>query len=509
MVPQAPAPGNGPLPQSVAVRAPHCRGAAVASAATALQPLFAALPRGGGLVPVKQSTVRTVLRGRIGDLDVHVKLYRQGTLSARARDALRGDRAEREAGNLLAASRLGLPAVEPLAHGSCDGDDGPQGFLVTRTVPGARRFAFDLPPAVLRAVGALLRTAHDRGFLPGDLHPGNLVVDGEGAPWLLDLSSVRHSGDADLGRRAAALAFFCQELDGGPLDPRAAPLLAGYREAGAPLAAPFAARLAQAARAVRTRALAAFGRRSSRDCRHTVLGQRRRGTPRWHFHRTGDEAADARLREACTAFLAAPPLPQRTGRRGSVWLLDGLVVKQREQGTARKLFAAMYWLLCAGVPQAAPVALCTFDGTGHVFTARLPSANLADELRARKFAAGEATATARALGLAVGRLHAHGMRNRDLKLDNLVRDPATGRICMVDVDGVRRKRPSDTRGQGADLGRLLAAWRAAGAPGGAAAFAAFVRAYQRARQRLLQAAPLRRLRRAADKRAREWLSAHR
>src|SRR5499426_1386744 len=128
MVPQAPAPGNGPLPQSVAVRAAHCRGAAAAAAAAALQPLFAALPSGAGLVPVKQSTVRTVLRARVGDLDVHVKLYRQGSLSARARDALRGDRAAREAANLLAAAKLGLPAAEPLAHGSCDGDDGPQGF---------------------------------------------------------------------------------------------------------------------------------------------------------------------------------------------------------------------------------------------------------------------------------------------------------------------------------------------------------------------------------------------
>jgi hypothetical protein len=34
---------------------------------------------------VKRSTVRTVLRGEIGGVDVHLKLYRSVTLSDRAR----------------------------------------------------------------------------------------------------------------------------------------------------------------------------------------------------------------------------------------------------------------------------------------------------------------------------------------------------------------------------------------------------------------------------------------
>jgi hypothetical protein len=72
-----------------------------------------------------------------------------------------------------------------------------------------------------------------------------------------------------------------------------------------------------------------------------------------------------------------------------------------------------------------------------------------------------------------------------------------------------QKRPSDARGQGRDLGRLLAAFRGEGSPGGLGAVVTFMRAYQRARQHLLQPATLHTLWRVAKQRADEWASAHR
>lgn len=510
MVPQGLAPGNDPLPQSVAIGAAHCRGVVTAAAEQALQPLFLALPGTSSLTTVKQSTVRHVLSGRVGELDVHVKLFRAVTLSDRARDALRGDRGSREARNLLLAARLGLRTAVPLACGVFDDPPGPpRSFLVTQTIPGAMAFEFELPPTVLQATGKLLRRAHDRGFLPGDLHPGNVVVDGDGEPWLLDLASVRHGGDPDLRRRAASLAFFCQSLDGGPRDPQAQPLLLSYLGSGEPLPGEFADHLAQAARAVRGHALAAFGRRWSRPCRHTVVPPRRRGELRWHLHQVEDEADRTPLHDACRQFAAAPPKAGKEGRRGAVWLLDELAVKERDQGTARQLFQAMYWLSFARVPQPEPVAIATSADAGYVFARRLPMPSIAHELANGMLAGDELRGAARFLGDAVGRLHAHGLRNRDLKFENLVRDPVSCAVCMVDLDGVRRKRPDDARGQGMDLGRLLAAFRAAGSPGGAVVAFAFSRAYLRARRRLLQPAPGRRLWLTATQRARQWASAHR
>ncbi len=510
MVPQGLAPGNDPLPQSVAIAAAHCRGVCVASAAQALGPLFGALPATGTLATVKHSTVRTVLRGAFDGVDVHLKLFRAATLSDRARDTLRGGRGSREARNLLLAADLDLRAATPLACGDVDDQQrGARSFLVTRTIPAACPFDFAMPTEVLAATGRLLRRAHDRAFLPGDLHPGNIVVDDRGEPWLLDLSSVRHGDVPDLRRRAGALAFFCQSLDGGPRDPQAQPLLLAYLLAGRPLPDEFATELLLAARAVRIRALAAFGRRWSRNCRHTVVLPRRRGELRWYLHQLDDEADRQPLHDACRAFCMAPPPPLKDGRRGAVWLLDDLAVKERDQGDARHLFQGMYWLAFAGVPQPEPVALATLAGTGYVFARRLPMPPLAQELARGSLSAAALRRAAASLGAAVGRLHAHGLRNRDLKFENLVRDPIGGGVCMVDLDGVRKKRPSDARGQGMDLGRLLAAFVAAQSPGGRSSIGAFVRAYLRARQRLLQPAPTPRLWRTAQLRAKQWASAHR
>ncbi|MBX3462062.1 MAG: hypothetical protein KF830_02750 [Planctomycetes bacterium] len=487
-------------------------GRAHARAATSIAAPLAHLLRydvadwgGLGLHSRKERTVRSVLHGRLGDFDVHVKVFRPDTLADRARDALRRDRGEREAANLAVARSLGLPAVEALAWGAAIDRGQLRSFVLTRTIADAEPFQFRLPADVQRCVGALLRQAHERGLDPADLHPGNLLVDDAGRPWLLDLTSMRHAGAVPLRRRAAALALFCHDLDGGPLDPAAKDLLQGYEATGGPMPASFRRELELATRRWRAHALVAFGRRATRSCRHTEVPSRRRGQPRWHWHLPA--AADAApLRTACLEFLATAPIPLRRGRRGAVWLDGDLAVKERDRGAARSLWRAAYWLSFAGVATALPVALGLLPDRGLVFCRRLHGPTLAEELAT---GTADPLATASALGTSVGRLHAHGLRNRDLKFENLVRDPDTGWPCMVDLDGVRRCRGEDTRGLGADLGRLLAAFVAAGAPGGAAAQRRFVAAYLRAHRALRRPVPWRRIRRRAELRAREWASAHR
>ena len=105
-------------------------------------------------------------------------------------------------------------------------------------------------------------------------------------------------------------------------------------------------------------------------------------------------------------------------------------------------------------------------------------------------------------------MHGHGIRNRDLKFDNLVRDPQDNTIAMVDLDGVSLHAAEETRGCGRDLGRLLAAFRDAGCPGGEGSIRRFVRAYLRARRRMLQSPPMQRILRRAKGRAGEWAESH-
>jgi tRNA A-37 threonylcarbamoyl transferase component Bud32 len=511
MVPQGPSPGNLPLPQSVNVVRGKAGAWAVAGVAEALGDLLEHDVAGWdslGFERIKERSVRSVLRGQLGEIAVHLKVFRADKLSDRARDVLRGPRGERELHNLLRARSLGLPTVEPLGSGMAKEGDQLRSFVMTRTIALAEPFAFAMSEAVQRTVGSVLRRMHDLGVLPGDLHPGNLLVDASGAPWLLDLTSMRHAGEASLTARAKALAFFCHELDGGAQDQAAKALLASYLASGPALDAAFGRELIFATRRWRADALPAFGRRSTRSCRHTEVPERRRGEPRWYWQ-LGTGGEDPVVREACIRFAEHPPEPQKSGRRGGVWFDADLVMKRREAGAAKKLWRASYWLTFAKVATAAPVALCTFRSEGSVLYRRILNESLANELTAGRLDAAAVAAAAHSLGTNVGRLHAHGLRNRDLKFDNLVRDPATGAVCMVDLDGILRKSATDVRGAGADLGRLLAAFRGAGSPGGASTLRTFLRAWLRAHRQLQMESSLRRLLRRAEQRAGEWAEAHR
>ena len=510
MVPQGPTPGNASLPQSSTVSNGNASAVATAPIRAALRDLLgfdSSDWADSGLERIKQRTVRTIYRGQLGDIDVHIKLFRANKLSDRARDNLRGPRGERECRNLLRAQELSLPAAEPLAHGLArDGDD-LRSFVITRTIPTTEPFTFAAAPIAQERAGALLRQLHDAGAAADDLHPGNLLIDAEDQPWLIDLTSFRHGGDMDVKRRTRALAFFCQQLDGGALDPHAKRFLSAYLDTDETWDPEgFASQLASATRRWRAAALPKFGRRSSRDCRHTATTPKRRGQPRWFWHRPGDEQA---RRAQCAAFAEEPGEPTKSGRRGAVWLTAPFVCKKRDRGAARKLWRASYWLLFAGADAPRPIALRLSSDEGLVFVERIDQPSLLDELQQQRLDEGAIARAAAALGNSVGRLHAHGLRNRDLKFENLVRIPNSDRIAMVDLDGVRNKAAIDARGTGADLGRLLAAFRAAGAPGGTATIRRFFRAWLRAHRNLLERPPWRRIVRRAEQRAGEWAAAHR
>jgi len=454
-----------------------------------------------GLEQIKSSTVRQISRGELAVADgvvlpVHLKLYRAAQLSDRARDVVRGSKSGREFDNLREARRRGLPCIEPIATGVFTGSFGSRSFLLTRTEPGVSLEQGPLAAERADRVGALLRQCHDAGLHADDLHAANLLERPDGGLVLLDLTSAALSSALSLEQRAQGLAYFCRGLDGSVLDPAARPLVESYGASPACVA-----KAAQHGARLRYRGLSAFGRRAFRACSHTALDHRPKA-PRWYLHRPAEDA-----HAAARAMIADPPGPAKSGRRGSVHFSDELVLKDRTAAAARRLFRASYWLSYAGVPCPTPVALWTWLRRGRVVSQRVDGLTLAAEVEAGMSPAGMVDA-ARRLGRSVGRMHAHGLRNRDMKFENLMRDPASGDVLMVDLDGVRRKLPGDRRGQAADLGRLLAAYRAAGEPGGRVVRFAFLRGYSRARTCLLQPPITRHLMRLTAARAAAWASAH-
>ncbi len=462
-------------PDIVTVNGDSCTASVDARFVDRLRPLLAAgaPDQWPTFSEVKRSTVRRVLRGSVGDLDVHVKLYRTARWTDRARDLLQGARARVEFENLRSARARDLATAEPIAFGIAKDADA-RSFLVTRTIPhaeGLPRHA--LPPAQAAAVGQLLRRVHDAGLLAFDLHPENVLVDADQKLWLVDLTSARFGAALAIHERARGLAFFLLELDGGPAHSAALPLLDAYGASPALRTA-----TAKAWRRLRQRALAAFGRRATRACKHTAVDAPMRKIQTFRHLPAGALADGAVQRESELSQHA----PLKSGRRGAVWILDDMVAKQRNHAAARRLFTAAYWLTFAGIPCAQPLALVERPDTSVVLVERIPGLDLAARAARHDLSAAAAIAAAARLGTAVGRLHAHGLRNRDLKLENLMLHPSSGEVVMVDLDGVRHKSPTDRRGQANDLGRLLASFRTAGSPGTVACLRAFLRGYTRARQ---------------------------
>jgi tRNA A-37 threonylcarbamoyl transferase component Bud32 len=505
----APSPGSSPGPHQVAggaivtVDTDRCTASVLAEHASALRDLLATgSPEDwAGFTAVKHSTVRTTRTGALGEVAVHVKLYRAVRFFDRARDLVRGARGEVEFHNLRRARERGLPAAEPLAFGVTKATP-PRSFLITRTVRDAQPLPRGpLPEATAAAAGRLLRRVHDAGLDAFDLHAENVLCDARGALWLVDLTTARFAAGLDVAARARGLAFFTLELDGGPRHRAALPLLAAYAPSDA-----VRGKLAQTWRLLRVHGVDAFGRRATRACKHTSVERPSRGVEVFR-HSAGDRANAALQKVLAPDFALDATSATKSGRRGGVWLHDEFVIKRRNRADATHLFRASYWLTYAGVAIAQPLALILRHDHGLVLSERLAAPDLAAEVASGALTPQSLREAAAHLGTAVGRLHGHGLRNRDLKFENLVRDPRTGAVCMVDLDGVRRKGSCDRRGQAADLGRLLAAFRAAHSPGGNDSLRAFGRSYTRARLCLGLSKIDRFTKRLIEVRASAWASA--
>ncbi|MBW2313299.1 MAG: hypothetical protein JRH10_03835 [Deltaproteobacteria bacterium] len=127
-----------------------------------------------------------------------VKHYRLGSGRHAGRErwkALFGQSpADREFRTLARLREAGLPVPPPLARGALVGGDR---LIVTRWVEGETLGeAIAAPPKPRRqglvALGSILAGLHERGWLHGDLHGGNVLITERG-PVLLDLQHARRS----------------------------------------------------------------------------------------------------------------------------------------------------------------------------------------------------------------------------------------------------------------------------------------------------------------------------
>jgi tRNA A-37 threonylcarbamoyl transferase component Bud32 len=414
---------------------------------------------------VKSAAPRTVLRGagRVA------KVYRDtGRLDRLRRRLLGRSPARREVACLRRAREIGLPVPRVLEPDPTLAGQGEE-VVVLEEIPDAT----PLDAAVLegalvgaarrrtaRALGTLIRKAHDAGLRHPDLHAGNVLLSARGKLWLIDLHRAR----------------FVRLL--GPLARRRSLLALGRFF------------LLHATRAERMRFLKAYdpvrwraraGRLEVALRRSCEAFWRRRLARRYVRSRhVFDLRRDAWRGVALTAFPEAADLPltpvateralKSGGRTSTVSALRlgerDVVLKRYHRkkarspwldafrgSRARRAFRLGHALRMRGLDTPEPLAYLerrAFPGR------RLESLLVTEHLAGvGGHAALDADRRSRLLGLggAIRRLWESGFRHRDLKLANWLWPDGSGRPALLDLDGLRHRRIGD-RGRGLHLARL-------------------------------------------------------
>ena len=124
-----------------------------------------------------------------------------GKRHARWRDFFRTAGPLRAFQNALAMEQAGLPTPRVLAAGVARKLNVPQvGYLLVEEIAPATTLAMlarqagGLSGTAVRRVAGEIARLHGQGFLHGDLTINNVLLDGEGRPWFIDLERARHVG---------------------------------------------------------------------------------------------------------------------------------------------------------------------------------------------------------------------------------------------------------------------------------------------------------------------------
>ena len=73
-------------------------------------------------------------------------------------------------------------------------------------------------PRLAKRLARLIGRMHAEGFTHRDLKASNVLVDGEGEPWLIDLDGLSFSGDVSARAAVSNLKRLERGLSGKPLD---------------------------------------------------------------------------------------------------------------------------------------------------------------------------------------------------------------------------------------------------------------------------------------------------
>lgn len=444
---------------------------------------------------VKSNPFRTISRIVRPEWDVHLKHCRPHGLRAWLREWLRPAKARLEHDNAVALAARGVPVLEPLGWGTAGRWLPGDSFLITRTLDGAEPLGAFLEATlptlpephrsrvrqrIASGLGELFACLHRAGVIHPDPHPGNLLVTfayDEPRFHLLDVHAV--SLGPSLGWPAARsnLVLFNRWFQ---LRASRADRLRFWRSYVRTTEWPDAD---DRARDLETRTWDSnrrFWRGRERRCLGTNRYFRRLRAPGIAGHAVHDlDHADlADLLTDPNAPFRSPVYPLlKDSRSSTVAELDlrvggsvRRVILKRFRVTAwhdpftalvRPTAALRSWrtghaLIDARLLTARPLAMwhhvrAELPYDGYLLTEKINDAReLHKYLRsANRLAVRDCIDRVARL---IAALHHRGWRHRDLKAGNVL-VTSTGEVCLIDLVGVSRGRPSPDR-RARDLSRL-------------------------------------------------------
>ena len=335
---------------------------------------------------IKESPVKLVTAHTIAGKTYYVKRYRHARVPLRPlKFFFKPSQARQE---WTIAQKINAPIVKHLALGERWTLSGLQeSILITEGFAG-----HEPTPADAGRVLAFVRQLHERGVLQRDLHPGNILVNGDELR-LVDLhgTKLRKPTDAEIAGNLARLRMFL------PID--------------VPLDTEMERRY--------------YAQRARRCLKRNRDFDRQDG---WYYRK---EFWRPEWRDPGTFFARARML--KRGRTSLVGAADGVVMKQynlrrpsrllkdlfrRSRGV--KAYLKAYHLELAGIPTARPFAAGRRGFKSWFVMEEIPDARPASADAARNL---------------IQRLHDAGFSHRDLKPSNIVMN-SKGEAVLIDLEGL-------------------------------------------------------------------------
>lgn len=388
---------------------------------------------------VSERSVRSIYRlVRRGEVEYYVKIYSPRTFAEKLRNILY-PRTLHEARMLARLRNSGLPAPAVNNHVRA----GSESALVTRAVFPAKALYEEKREKQIEVMLNMSVRLLNEGYCFTDMHAGNIILDCNGNPFLVDAYEISPFRIMTSGHAASLLAQVASVFDipAEKLDPYLAQIR-GIGDIGA-----LRDKVRSRSRTLGRERVRRRVRRSLRDGSFS----RAVFSPRFRAFVNREHSPDLDEVIAChLAQVSQGVHLYKFQEKTQLSRVGGYCVKSyRKARPPAEPYAVRSWkgsltLLFNDIPVADPVAVIIFPDRGSMLVTRALDQPDLDRLLSssgyRHMSLTRKRELAASLGALIGTLHKKGVYHADLKACNIKADADTIRFFLLDTDRVEQMR---------------------------------------------------------------------